>query len=92
MLEKIKSDPRLKHLMIGLISSHKHPRPRLWVRWFVNPFVHKRGKGAVIRRRRSRIDVFPWKRFEVGAGTLIEDMKLRMDANDFLEIQNKYER
>ena len=73
MLEKIKSDPRLKHLMIGLISSHKHPRPRLWVRWFVNPFVHKRGKGAVIRRRRSRIDVFPWKRFEVGAGTLIED-------------------
>lgn len=73
MLEKIKSDPRLKHLVIGLISSHKHPRPRLWVRWFVNPFVHKRGKGAVIRRRRSRIDVFPWKRFEVGAGTLIED-------------------
>ena len=73
MLEKIKENPRLKHFVIGLISSHKNPRPRLWVKWFVNPFVHKKGKGAVIRRRRSRIDVFPWRRFEVGRDTLIED-------------------
>lgn len=73
MIEKIKGDPRLKKFVIGLISSHRNPRPRLWVKWFVNPFVHKKGKGAVIRRRRSRIDVFPWKKFNVGAGALIED-------------------
>lgn len=72
MLSKIKNNPRLKHFVIGLISPHKHPRPRLWVRWLVNPFVHKIGSGAVIRRR-ARLDVFPWKRFEVGRDALIED-------------------
>lgn len=73
MLDKCRNNPRLKHFLIGLITSHKNPKPRLWVRWFVNPFFHKRGKGAVIRSRRSRIDVFPWRRFEVGRDALIED-------------------
>lgn len=72
MLEKIKNNPRLKRFVIGLISPHKHPRPRLWVRCLVNPFVHSKGRGAVIRRR-ARLDVFPWRRFEVGRGALIED-------------------
>lgn len=73
MIDKIKGNPALKRFIIGLITSHKNPRPRLWVKWFVNPFVHKRGRGAIIRRRRSRIDVFPWHRFEVGRDALIED-------------------
>lgn len=73
MFERYRNDPRVKHFLIGLITSHKNPKPRLWVRWFVNPFVHKRGKGAVVRSRRSRIDVFPWRRFEVGRDALIED-------------------
>ena len=73
MIDKIKGNPALKRFIIGLITSHKSPRPRLWVKWFVNPFVHKRGRGAIIRRRRSRIDVFPWRRFEVGRDALIED-------------------
>lgn len=73
MIERIKNSPRVKHFIIGLITSHRNPKPRLWVRWLVNPWVHKRGRGAVIRRRRSRIDVFPWRRFDVGAGALIED-------------------
>ena len=72
MIDKIKGNPALKRFIIGLITSHKNPRPRLWVKWFVNPFVHKRGRGAIIRRRRSRIDVFPWRRFEVGRDALIE--------------------
>ena len=73
MIDKIKGNPALKRFIIGLITSHKNPRPRLWVKWFVNPFVHKRGRGAIIRRRRSRIDVFPWRRFEVGRDALIAD-------------------
>ncbi|MEG1621929.1 MAG: acyltransferase [Alistipes sp.] len=73
MLDQIKNNPRLKRFVIGLITSHHHPRPRLWVRWFINPFVHKKGKGALIHRCRSRIDVFPWRRFEVGKYALIED-------------------
>ena len=77
MLEKIKAylkgNERLRRLAIACISPRRNPRPRLWVRWFVNPWVHERGKGAVIRRRRSRIDVFPWRAFRVGKNALIED-------------------
>ena len=58
MIDKIKGNPALKRFIIGLITSHKNPRPRLWVKWFVNPFVHKRGRGAIIRRRRSLIEDF----------------------------------
>lgn len=85
MLEKIKKNPRFKHFLIGLISSHKNPRPRLWVRWFVNPFVHKKGRGAVVRSRRSRHDLFPWHRFEVGRGALVEQFTvLNNGAGDIL--------
>lgn len=72
MIERIKNNPKLKKFVIGLISPAKHPRPRLWVRLFVNPFVHKRGRGTVVRRR-ARLDVFPWKRFDMGRDCLIED-------------------
>jgi len=72
MLSKIKSNPKLKNFILWTISPKRNPRPRLWVRWFLNPFIHKKGKGAKIRRR-SRIDVFPWNRFEIGDLTTIED-------------------
>lgn len=69
---KLKSNPKLKEFAIWLITPKRNPRPRWYIRWFVNPFFHKKGKGAKIRRR-SRIDVFPWKRFEIGKLTTIED-------------------
>ena len=47
-------------------------RPRLWVRLFVNPFKHKRGKGSIVRSR-TRIDVFPFNNFQLGHKSLIED-------------------
>jgi acetyltransferase-like isoleucine patch superfamily enzyme len=47
-------------------------RPRWWVRLFVNPFVHKKGKKVVIRRR-TRLDVVPFRKFAVGDGAIIED-------------------
>lgn len=71
IVAKLKSNDRLKRLAIWTITPSRNPRPRLWVRWFVNPFVHKRGKGSTIRRN-SRVDVFPWKRFEIGELTTIE--------------------
>lgn len=70
--EKIKKNPELKKIVLWAIAPKRNPRPRWWVRWFLNPLKHKKGKGAVIRRR-SRIDVFPWNRFEIGALTTIED-------------------
>jgi len=47
-------------------------RPRLWIRLFVNPLKHKKGKGSIIRWR-TRIDVFPFNKFELGNYSLIED-------------------
>jgi acetyltransferase-like isoleucine patch superfamily enzyme len=75
IVSKIKGNPKLKSLVHWSITPHRNPRPRLWIRWFVNPFFHKRGKGAVIRHN-SRMDVFPWNRFEIGTLTTIESFAL----------------
>ncbi|UAM96763.1 acyltransferase [Polaribacter litorisediminis] len=72
IVSKIKSNPKLKKFVLWSIAPNRNPRPRLWVRWFLNPLKHKKGKGATVRRR-SRIDVFPWNRFEIGDLTTIED-------------------
>ncbi len=71
-LSKIKSNPKAKAFTLWLITPNRNPRPRWWVRHILNRFYHQRGKGATIRRR-SRIDVFPWNRFEIGDLTTIED-------------------
>lgn len=73
IVDKIKGNPRVKKMVLWMISPPRRPRPRLWVKWFVNPLVHKKGNNTVIRRRRSRIDVFPYKRFDVGRDSTIED-------------------
>ena len=56
--EKIKASPKLKKLSIWALTPKNQPRPRLWVKLFVNPMVHKKGKGSRIRKR-TRIDVLP---------------------------------
>lgn len=70
--EKIKSNSKLKKVVHQAILISNQTRPRLWVKWFVNPFFHKKGKGACIRRR-TRLDVVPWNQFELGAFSTIED-------------------
>nr|WP_315224039.1 acyltransferase [uncultured Flavobacterium sp.] len=70
--EKIKSNDKLKKLVHWSILIPNQTRPRLWIKYFVNPFYHKKGKGAIIRRR-TRMDVVPWNRFELGANSTIED-------------------
>jgi len=70
--EKLKSNPTIKKLVLWSITSNRNPRPRLWIRLLVNPLVHKRGKGTVIRRR-ARMDVFPWNKFTTGKSCTIED-------------------
>jgi acetyltransferase-like isoleucine patch superfamily enzyme len=72
-LQRIKANPKLKKFIVWTISPSRRPRPRIWVRLLLNPLVHKKGSDTVIRRRYSRIDVFPWKRFQVGRETTIED-------------------
>lgn len=70
--EKIKSNEQLKKLVHWSILIPKQTRPRLWIKWFVNPFYHKKGKGARIRPR-TRMDVVPWNKFELGEDSTIED-------------------
>ena len=66
----IKSNPVLKELIYNLVV--KHTRPRLWVRWFVTPFINHFGKGSLIRSK-ARMDLFPFKRFSLGERAVIED-------------------
>jgi acetyltransferase-like isoleucine patch superfamily enzyme len=70
--DKIQNDPRKKALMIKLLMVTNQARPRWWVRTFVNPFKRKVGKGSVIRRS-ARLDVVPFRAFNIGRGSIIED-------------------
>ena len=70
--ELIKQNPKIKKFIHWTIVSPNEAKPRLWIRWFVNPFFHKRSKGSKIRRR-TRIDVLPFNKFELGQYSIIED-------------------
>ncbi|MEG1885290.1 MAG: acyltransferase [Alistipes sp.] len=84
MIEQIKQNPRLKKFVIGLISPDNHPRPRWWVRWFVTPFIHTRGRGSLICRH-ARVDIFPWNKFVLGAKAIVEDFAvINNGAGDLL--------
>ncbi|OIQ30365.1 MAG: acetyltransferase [Bacteroidetes bacterium MedPE-SWsnd-G2] len=68
----IKSNKRIKDFAHWSIVIPNQARPRLWIKWFVNPFIHKKGKSACIRRQ-TRLDVVPWNKFNLGANSTIED-------------------
>lgn len=70
--DSIKQSTSLKKFVHWALVPSGQARPRLWVQWFVNPFYHKKGKGAKIRRR-TRMDVLPWNRFELGRNSTVED-------------------
>jgi acetyltransferase-like isoleucine patch superfamily enzyme len=70
--KKIKSNDRLKKLALWSILIPNQSRPRKWIQWFVNPFVHKKGMNSCIRRR-TRLDVVPWNKFSLGQESTIED-------------------
>ncbi len=72
LIKRLTDTPWIKAFLHWLITPDRNPRPRLWVKLFINPFIHQRGKRSKIRRR-TRIDVFPWKKFEIGELTTIED-------------------
>lgn len=67
---KIKYPPtwkrRIHHLMFC------NARPRLWVKWFLNPLVFHHGKKAVIRRQ-TVMNVSPINQFRLGTHSTIEE-------------------
>lgn len=71
LIAKIKSNPRLKNFVLRLLIPANDHRPRLWVRLLLNPFIHKKGKHAIIRNS-TRMDVFPFNKFSLGNKSIIE--------------------
>lgn len=67
----VRTNQRLKKGVHRLLIPKDEARPRLWVRWFVNPFFHQRGKSVHIRRR-VRMDVVPFNRFSIGDHSGVE--------------------
>jgi acetyltransferase-like isoleucine patch superfamily enzyme len=72
LLTVIKSHPGLKKFAHWLIVRSSHSMPRLWVRWFVNPFIHKRAWSSHVGFS-ARIDVFPFNNFTLGEHSIVED-------------------
>jgi len=74
LVEKIKSNPRLKKLVLWMLMPKNQARPSLWVKLFLNPLKHHKGKGSgSLVRRRTRMDVLPFNLFSMGANSTIED-------------------
>jgi acetyltransferase-like isoleucine patch superfamily enzyme len=69
--DTVKNSPGLKRLVHWMLIPTDEARPRLWVKWFVNPFIHKKGRGAIIRFR-TRIDALPFNKFNLGSKSIIE--------------------
>jgi len=72
IVSKIKENPKLKAFALQLLIPSNDNRQRLWVRLFLNPFKHKRGKNSIVRSR-TRLDVFPFNNFVLGERSVIED-------------------
>ena len=72
LMEKLRSGQRWCALLLKLITLEKGMRPRWWVRNFINPLYHKKGKRTVIFPR-VRMDLMPYNHFEIGADSTIED-------------------
>jgi acetyltransferase-like isoleucine patch superfamily enzyme len=70
--KRIQTNKQLKKIIHRLLIPKGEARPRFWVKCFINPFIHKRGKGAIIRRR-TRLDVLPFNQFILGNYSTIED-------------------
>lgn len=70
--DKIKGSKRLSAWAHFALKPANQYRPRWWVRTFLNPFKHKKGKGTHVSRN-ARMDVMPYNHFQTGEKCLIED-------------------
>ncbi|GAB3342693.1 acyltransferase [Larkinella ripae] len=61
----------LKSLIHWMLIPRHEARPRRWVSWLVNPFIHKRHRTSMVRSS-VRLDVLPFNPFELGAHSVIE--------------------
>jgi len=67
--------PPLKQFVHWLLIPRGGARPRRWVSWFVNPFIHKRHRTSAVRSG-VRLDVLPFNAFTLGAHSTIENFSV----------------
>lgn len=72
VLEIIKANPKIKNLVHWLLIPSGQAKPRLWVKWFVNPLFHKKGERSKIGFY-TRMDILPFNGFSIGSDSIIED-------------------
>lgn len=72
IVSRIKANPKFKKIALRMLIPNNDHKPRLWVRWFLNPFIHTRKRGAVVRWK-TRMDLFPFNKFILGRYSTIED-------------------
>jgi acetyltransferase-like isoleucine patch superfamily enzyme len=72
IVDRIKANQKLKQLVLNAMMPKNQSRPRLWVKLFLNPFKHKRGKNSRICKH-TRMDVMPFNNFVLGEDSTIED-------------------
>lgn len=68
----IDQHPSIKQFVHWLLIPKGQARPRRWVSWFVNPFIHQRQRTSAVRST-ARLDVLPFKKFALGANSTVED-------------------
>lgn len=68
--KRINQHPRLKACIHRMMFCNA--RPRLWVKWLLNPLLMHHGRGAVIRRH-TIMNVSPINRFYLGNHSTIEE-------------------
>jgi acetyltransferase-like isoleucine patch superfamily enzyme len=84
--EKIKSTPKLKHLVLNFIMHPVKTRPQWWIRMFMFTYIEK-GKGSVIYRS-VRKDLPPFNKFVLGNYSVVEDFSCLNNAVGDLIIGN----
>lgn len=87
LANRIKENPKLKKIAHWMLLPTGKASPRLWVRLFVNPFIHKRGKGSTLSRK-ARVDVVPFNQFIIGKNSTIEDFCTVNNGVGNIEIGN----
>ena len=79
LISRIKSDPTLKRIALWMLIPSNEYRPRWWVKAFLNPFKHTRGKGSIIRSP-TKTDLFPFRNFVLGERSVIESFSTLNNA------------
>ena len=68
----IDQHPSIKQVVHWMLIPRGQARPRRWVSWFVNPFIHQRHRTSAVRST-ARLDVLPFKKFALGVNSTVED-------------------